>query len=580
MIKKLLSFIYKEVALASIILFLVSLYGSQVTHAAGNFDNKSIAGDYLAADFASRVGDIEKASFYYSAALSKDKNNFSLFKKALETLVILGNFDKAAKLAEQYSNLGNDDSLVSLLRAVNKARKSDFEGTYNIFADLKRKKYEENDIVSHLIMIWADMGRRNYTSALLELEKLSENSEATQIVTYHRALVNEVAGFKDKAGEDFDKLAGTQQPFRTVMEAVRFYNKNGEQGKAVKLIDDFVQANPVFEITDADRKGEIREYSVEERSKRSMAEIILELGGGLYGKGEIDNAAYCFRLALVLDNSLDDGRVLLGGIFEKKQRYDLANDIYAEIPPDSRFYWKSKIGVALNEYRAGNIDKAKSQLLAMAEVNKEKHDPLLSLGDILLAKEKYTEAAEIYSKAVTRIKEPKKGEWNIFYARGICYERMDKWEEAEKDFTKALELDPDQPDVLNYLAYSWLMMDRNIEKAEEMLKVAIEERPDDPHIIDSYGWALFKQGKYDDALEYIEKANMIMPYDPTTNDHLGDIYWHTKRYSEAKFQWKRALDLGPEPEEIERIQRKLDEGIRPIASISVKTSESASTNEM
>jgi len=149
---------------------------------------------------------------------------------------------------------------------------------------------------------------------------------------------------------------------------------------------------------------------------------------------------------------------------------------------------------------------------------------------------------------------------------------MKEWQKAEDDFLHALKLMPDQPDVLNYLAYGWLTQNTHLKKAEEMLKIAIISQPNNAYIMDSYGWALYKLKRYDDAVKFLERANLMIPYDPTTNDHLGDIYWKTGRKNEARFQWQRALGFKPQKEDAEKIKMKLEEGLKPDAK-SMQTSQ-------
>ena len=124
---------------------------------------------------------------------------------------------------------------------------------------------------------------------------------------------------------------------------------------------------------------------------------------------------------------------------------------------------------------------------------------------------------------------------------------------------KALELQPDQPHVLNYLGYSWIDQGINLDDGMKMIKRAVDQRPDDGYIVDSLGWAYFRIGNYEEAVKNLERAIDLKPEDPTINDHLGDAYWRVGRTLEAKFQWAHARDLKPEPEELPKIEAKIAE---------------------
>jgi tetratricopeptide (TPR) repeat protein len=143
----------------------------------------------------------------------------------------------------------------------------------------------------------------------------------------------------------------------------------------------------------------------------------------------------------------------------------------------------------------------------------------------------------------------------------MCYERDKQWPKAEADLQMALKLYPDNPDVLNYLGYSWIDQGTNLEEGMRMIRRAVEQRPEDGYIVDSLGWAYYRIGNYEEAMKNLEKAVEYKPFDPTINDHLGDVYWRLGRTIEAMFQWSHARDLKPEPEDLAKIQEKLKSGL-------------------
>ena len=134
----------------------------------------------------------------------------------------------------------------------------------------------------------------------------------------------------------------------------------------------------------------------------------------------------------------------------------------------------------------------------------------------------------------------------MFYDRGVALERAGQWPRAEGDLLHALDLKADQPLVLNYLGYSWVDRGENLDRGLKMIEKAVELRPEDGYIVDSLGWAHYRLGEYEKAAEYLEKATELVPEDPTINDHLGDAYWQTGRLVEARYQWRRAVQFGPQ----------------------------------
>ena len=124
-----------------------------------------------------------------------------------------------------------------------------------------------------------------------------------------------------------------------------------------------------------------------------------------------------------------------------------------------------------------------------------------------------------------------------------------------------MQLFPDQPDVLNYLGYSWIDQGINLDEGLAMVRKAVELRPNSGFIIDSLGWAYYRLGRFEEAAEELQKALELMPSDPVINDHLGDAYWQIGRKLEAVFQWKHALAGEPAAEDKVKIEQKLQVGL-------------------
>ncbi len=192
-------------------------------------------------------------------------------------------------------------------------------------------------------------------------------------------------------------------------------------------------------------------------------------------------------------------------------------------------------------------------------------DAWSALGSLQRSAKAYEDAAASYDKAIGLLGTPDRSNWTLFYFRGICFERAKQWPKAEADFKKALELFPDQPQVLNYLGYSWVDQGVNLDEAFKMLRRAVDLRPNDGYIVDSLGWAHYKLGHYQEAADELEKAIDLKPADPVVNDHLGDAYWRVDRKIEAHFQWNHARDMGPEPEDLPKILQKIESGLPDVA---------------
>jgi Flp pilus assembly protein TadD len=216
-------------------------------------------------------------------------------------------------------------------------------------------------------------------------------------------------------------------------------------------------------------------------------------------------------------------------------------------------------GTVLEEMGRG--DEALAHLRAVVNEHPDNVDAIIALAGLQRAHKQFAEAAKTYSTVLDAAPFNARGDWLVWYFRGISYERSKQWPLAEADFKKALTLNPDQPLVMNYLGYSWVDQNTNLDAAFTMLRKAVDLRPKDGYVIDSLGWAYYRLGNYDEALRQLERAIAFKPGDSTINDHLGDIYWKLGRTLEAHFQWNHARDLKPEPEDLPAILNKIDNGL-------------------
>jgi Flp pilus assembly protein TadD len=184
-----------------------------------------------------------------------------------------------------------------------------------------------------------------------------------------------------------------------------------------------------------------------------------------------------------------------------------------------------------------------------------------SLADILRREDRCADAVPAYDAALALVPKVERVHWTLFFSRAICHERLKDWDKAEADFRRALELNPGQPQVLNYLGYSLVDRGLKLDEALSLIEQAVKAEPEAGYIIDSLAWAYFRLGRYQDALAPMEKASLLEPVDPVVTDHLGDVYWMVGRKREAVFQWHRALSFEPAEKDAERIRRKIEVGL-------------------
>ncbi len=194
--------------------------------------------------------------------------------------------------------------------------------------------------------------------------------------------------------------------------------------------------------------------------------------------------------------------------------------------------------------------------------NKPNIKIFFDMGNIYKNLKKYDKAIEYYSIVLSTLNKNSSAYADVLYKRGGSYERLGDYKKADKDLLKSLDIIPDDPYVMNYLAYSWLERNLKIGEAIKMLEKAYNQKKNDPYIIDSIGWGYYLIGDYIKAEKFLKQAVQIMPDDPIVNDHYGDILWKLNRKLQAKYFWKNVLNLDDVEDKMKKnILKKLLKGL-------------------
>ncbi len=295
---------------------------------------------------------------------------------------------------------------------------------------------------------------------------------------------------------------------------------------------------------------------------QGAAEALAGVGAAVGQEGGTEVAYLYLRLALYLDPKIGGGlaALSLGNLLDANGQGEAAIKVFETIPQDAPFRSLGQLRAALALDGLDRTKEAEEAFKSAVAGNPDDVQTYISYGNMLRGRERYAEAATVYTQAIDHIPQPGPADWSIYYFRGICFERSHEWDKSEADFRMALKLSPDQPLVMNYLGYSWVDMGMNLEPAMAMIRKAVDLRPDDGYIVDSLGWAYFRLGDYQEAVKELERAVSLRSEDPVINDHLGDAYWKAGRTLEAQFQWRHARDFGAEGDELKLVLKKIAEG--------------------
>ena len=202
----------------------------------------------------------------------------------------------------------------------------------------------------------------------------------------------------------------------------------------------------------------------------------------------------------------------------------------------------------------GKVDDGIKALQQMQKGNEEDLDIYAAMVSVYQRAKRYDDAQNVLNKAVQRFP----NEEQVYFLQGSVYEKQKKDKDAEKAFRKALELQRDDPAVLNYLGFMFADRGIHLEEAESMTQKAVQSDPTNGAYIDSLGWVYYKQNRFDQAEHYLKRAIIFLNSDSSIHDHLGDVYFKTKRFEEARVEWNKSLQLSNEQEEIDKVKKKLD----------------------
>jgi tetratricopeptide (TPR) repeat protein len=524
----------------------------------------SLSGTYLAARTADAIKDVAGAAAFYREALETDPENMFLLERAVVLTAAAGDVGAARDLAEKMAKASPDNHAARLILAIESIRTEDYSRAIELVEESGSGVIA--DLTTALLVAWARMGMGEPETALQELGELEGEDWYEPFKLLHRGYLALASGRSAEAVEDLGKAHEADSNAVRIAEAyARALAVSGKTKEAEAVLEDFLSRfpeNPLARTAlDDIRAGNAAADAIGTPVK-GAAEALAGIGAAVGQEGGLDVALLYLRLALYLDPQIAGGlaALSLGSLLDQSGQGEAAIAVYDSIAQDAPFRGLGQLRAALALDRMDRTEEAEKAFEEAIQRSPDDIQAYVSYGNMLRGRERYEEASALYSKAIAKVPEAAKNDWSLFYFRGITHERTDQWPKAEADFKKALDLYPDQPLVLNYLGYSWVDKGMNLDEALEMIRKAVELRPNDGYIVDSLGWAYYRLGRWDDAVTELERAVSLRPDDPVINDHLGDAYWKAGRTLEAQFQWRHARDFGAEGEELERILKKIAEG--------------------
>jgi len=524
-------------------------------------------GAYLAGRQALYSSDFDAAATYYGRALARERDNAEMMENFVLAQMALGRADKALPVARIIEERGLRSQVAHMVTAAHQIETGDFEGL--LARDLEAVGI--GPLVDGLLKGWAHMGAGDREAAMAQFDEVAGQNGLRLFAQYHKALALASDGAFEAAEEVFTADNGglSRMSRRGAIARAQVLSQLGRNNEALNILAEAFGNGfdpGLTAVADQLAAGGTLPFTTVTSPQDGAAEVYFSIGQALKGEASDDYTLIYARMAVYLRPGHIDGLLLSADLLDGLKQYDLAVATFRKVPASSPEHHAAELG------RAEALRSAAKPDLAIEVLERLAQDypalPLVhsSLGDLYRQQEDYDAAIAAYNQALEFTEEGAGAQWFLLYARGISHERIKQWDKADADFRAALALNPDQPQVLNYLGYSLVERQEKLDEALAMIERAVAGRPDSGYIVDSLGWVLYRLGRYEEAVGHMEKAVELMPVDPVVNDHLGDVFWAVGRYREAEFQWKRALSfVDPDDADGEadpvRIRRKLEVGL-------------------
>ena len=470
--------------------------------------------------------------------------------KYLFSLVNTEKFNEAFIYSRKLEKKNLDSFESDLIIGVYFLKNKKYNLANKYFNKLKNKdsRFILNNFLSNSLVNWTSFKNMDLAYAIKRMETIDkrfENLNSIQNVFLH-------CFFDSKKTEQFFENLSLNQNIdfsRYNYFYANYLTKKGKIDQAKEIITSSLELYPrnlllnqyQFNLTSGNFK---RSFNCQNLS-HIVAEIFYVTANALSSQNIFASSNFYLNLAKYLNQDFIPFNALLAENYFKTEDFPVAKKIYEDLSDKGdAFFWhsaKQNAKILIKEKKRPQAIKliSKSYNKLLKKNIYETYDYAVFLKN----NDQYKNSIKFYTEIIKKIDKQHPLYPKVMDGRGVSFERLGEWDKAEKDLLLSLNADPDQAYVINYLAYSWIEQGIKIEKALEMLKKANDLKSNDPYIIDSLGWALFKLKKYEDAKYYLQSAVKLMPADPVVNDHYGDVLWMNGDKIQARYYWNYVLNL-------------------------------------
>ena len=507
-------------------------------------------------------------SNYLSGSVSLQKNDSQKAYSFFENIKNLGIYHSEfnLKYVETLVNNGKIEEAYIFTKKLDKSYQSLYPFNLILFVyDFKKERYSKlkdyiylpkqnlsDPLLSELYQnlgLWTDLSNKNIEELNQKISR--SNSSFKNVSLTQKILINLYLDNQKNIDLYFNEISNKKELGRYNYFYLSYYLEKNNKDKINDIINQNLEIsseNLLFKQLFLDSR-ENKFYKIDKFYKRKninhgLSELFYLFANFYQNYEQVQTSNFYLNLSEYLNPNFQSNKILklenliiLNNLEQSEKEMQVIEKLGKE------FYWYANL-TRLRFLPNINSEKQINLLESFLKNNEYSvSEKYFELANFIRANKNYSKSIELYEKSIALKKDTKDGDWIYYYNLAISQERAGLWENAEKSFLQALKISPKQPEVLNYLAYSWLEKKINLDKAKEMLVEAVNISKGRGYILDSLGWAYFLLKDYDKAEEILQTAYEKEPSEAVIYDHYGDVLWTNGKEIQARYVWQNAIKL-------------------------------------
>jgi len=504
----------------------------------------------LEAEFAGQRGHLDVALANY-LELARSTRDPKIVERATRISVFARDTTMAEEMAILWVELDPRNPDPHQVLAVMAMRNGDVEKSLVHLESIL--DYTYGDLDQKLLMIANMLGREADTDLIMQvMDKLVDKRQDSPVALFAFSRVSAILGEYQRA-LDLLEQALTLKPEDDgiALSYIAVLQRLGRDDDALVWLEDALEdrgdndfnlrltyARFLMDVSRYDDSR--RQFEILAVQAPNNADVLFALGLLYLQENRIDDAEKQFTHLSRRGGRSNEVNYYLGRIAEGREEFDKAGVWYQGVQSGPN-YFDSQVRLARMLARQDRLDDARKHLTTILTQNEAESSMLIQAqAELMVELDRYDEALEIYDQAIDAGYNP-----DLLYSRAMLAEKMDRLDILEADLRSILDQDPQNAQALNALGYTLADRTNRYAEAEKLIDMALELRPNDHYILDSKGWVLYRQGRLDEAIEYLRRAMELIP-DGEIAAHLGEVLWVKGDKKEAKKVWDTALKSAPD----------------------------------